>query len=156
FGEARKIIKNLLRIRMENVRAIFVDQYTGVIEAIVRVATNMRPPIDEQNRFARTARQALRQHTPRVARAHNQIIKRGDCSGMREAVAIRIVTVSISILHAMTSFVGLLASASAICFSNRAMMPSQEFSAACFKPASMRAESAFSMAARQREINSSC
>ena len=59
---------------MKNVRAIFVNQKTGLIQAVIRVAANVISAIAQQDGFARTAGQPLRQHAAGEPCANNEVI----------------------------------------------------------------------------------
>jgi hypothetical protein len=74
FRELREVIEDLLRVRVKDVRAVFVHEHARFIRMIVGVAGYVRPAVDEQDFLARVPREAFSEHAPGVARANNQVI----------------------------------------------------------------------------------
>ena len=62
---------------MKDVRAVLVDQHAVLVVAVVGVAADVRPLVDEQDTLAEAGREPLRQHAAGEAGADDQIIKHG-------------------------------------------------------------------------------
>ena len=65
---------------MEDVRTVFVDENTVFIVMIVRVAADMIAAVANENALIELAGQPLRDDTPGVARANDEIIEHYDCN----------------------------------------------------------------------------
>src|SRR5690606_13673802 len=50
--EPAQIFKDALRIGVEDVRSVRMDEHAGLIEAIIGISTDMRSPIDQENGLA--------------------------------------------------------------------------------------------------------
>ena len=59
---------------MEDVRAVAVDEDARLVEMVIGVAADMRPPIDHQHPLAGIRRQTLGHHRAGEARAHDEIV----------------------------------------------------------------------------------
>jgi len=75
LGELREILEDLGRIGMEDVRAILMDENSGVIKPIKGITGNMRPPVDQQDARTVFAGQALGQHAAGESRANDQEVE---------------------------------------------------------------------------------
>src|SRR5262249_41645958 len=73
--ELGKILENPLRVGMEDVRPILVDQDAIFIVAVVGVPADMVPLVDDQNSLPGLAGQPLGEHAARKSRPDDQIIK---------------------------------------------------------------------------------
>jgi hypothetical protein len=51
LGELRKILQDSVRICMENMRPVAMDENASIIETIERISSDMRPSINENNTF---------------------------------------------------------------------------------------------------------
>ncbi len=77
FRELREVIEDLLRVRVEDMRAVFVHQHAERIEVVVSVAGDVRTDIAKKHFFACTAREAFRHYTACVASADDQKVIHG-------------------------------------------------------------------------------
>src|SRR5205085_8392772 len=75
FGKARKIFKNISRIGVKNMRAIFMNQQPIVIVMVISVSRDMRTFIDNENLFSCVCCQAFCKHTSSIAGTDYQIIE---------------------------------------------------------------------------------
>ena len=72
--ESREIIKHLERVRVENVRAVWMNQDSGIIEFVEGIPANVWAFIDDQH-FAAQVGEAFGQHRTGESRPNDQIIK---------------------------------------------------------------------------------
>ena len=68
FGEPGQVIPHVLRIGVEDMRAIAGDQDPGRVLLVISVARDVVAAVDQQHALARLRRQPLRQH--RAGKAH--------------------------------------------------------------------------------------
>lgn len=73
--EPGQVFKDLKRIRMEDVRPVFMHQNAIVIVGIVGITSNMILPVNQQHTFTRLRCQPFGQHASRKPRPNDQIIK---------------------------------------------------------------------------------
>ncbi len=73
-GELRQIVDDLVRIGVEDVRPILVDQDARLVEMVVGVAADMRPPVDDQHVRVVLAGQPLGDHRAGEAGADDEIV----------------------------------------------------------------------------------
>src|SRR5215203_5181673 len=59
LGEAREVLDDLLRIRVEDVRSIAVDEHSVLVEVVVRVPGDVVPAVDDEHPLAELGRQPL-------------------------------------------------------------------------------------------------
>ena len=74
LGEPGKIGENLVRVGVEDMRPILVDEDSGIVEAVIGVAADVRAPVDQQDVGVVLARQPLGENRAGEARADDQII----------------------------------------------------------------------------------
>ena len=74
FGEAREMVEDLLRVGVEDMRTVLVDQQPVVVITVIGVAADMVAAVDEKNALVALARKTLRQNAARKAGADNQPI----------------------------------------------------------------------------------
>src|SRR5205085_3548743 len=74
-GEARQVIENLFRIRVENVWAVFVDEDASCVIFVVGISADVATPIAEEDGFTEAAPQPLREDASRESGADNEIIE---------------------------------------------------------------------------------
>ena len=75
FGEERQIVEYILRIGMEDVRAVFVNQNAGLIVMIVGVAADMGTPIHQHHALTEVASHLSGNHGSGKTCANNNVIK---------------------------------------------------------------------------------
>ncbi len=75
LGELREVIEDLARVRVENVRAVFVHEHARVVVMVVGVARDVVAAVHDEDLFVANARQPFGQHAARVTRPDDQIIK---------------------------------------------------------------------------------
>lgn len=73
-SKMREVVENFLRVRVENVRAVLMDQDPRVIETIESISADMSAPIAEQDRLIKIAPQAFGQHTAGKTGPDNEVI----------------------------------------------------------------------------------
>ena len=76
-GETRKVIENVFGVGVENMRAVFVNEYSGLVVTVVGVAGDMRALVHQQHFFVRVARQTLGQNAAGETGSNNEIIEHG-------------------------------------------------------------------------------
>src|SRR4051794_5657074 len=76
-GEPRQVLVDVARVGVEDVRAVLVDQHTGLVIVIVGVAGDVRALVADQYRLAGMGREALRDCGPGKAGADDEIIEHG-------------------------------------------------------------------------------
>ena len=73
--ELREVIKNLARVRVENVRAVFVDQDARLVVMVVGVARDVVAAVHDEDLLVANARQPFGQDAAGETRPDDQIIK---------------------------------------------------------------------------------
>ena len=71
FGETGEVVEDLSRVRVKNMRTVFMNQNARVIVMIVSVAADVGPSIDQQDLFAGAGGETLRQDAAGVTSANN-------------------------------------------------------------------------------------
>ena len=74
-------MEDLRGVGVENVRAVRVDEYTGVVVAVVGIAADVRPAVDHQHLAAELAGKALGQHGAGETGADDEVVESGQRSG---------------------------------------------------------------------------
>ena len=75
--ELREMVEDLLRIGMEDVRPVLVNQQAGIVVAVVGVAADVRPAVDDEDALVALARETFRKHAAGKAGADDQPIVHG-------------------------------------------------------------------------------
>src|SRR5215207_10051737 len=73
--EPGKISENSLRVGMENMWSVLVDENSRIIIAVISVSTDVIALVYQKNRITPLRRETLRQHTAGEARPNNQPVK---------------------------------------------------------------------------------
>jgi hypothetical protein len=73
--ETRQILEDVLRVGVEDVRPVTVNQNAGVVVVIVGIARDVRTAINDEHFLVRVARQTFGQHTSCVTRTNDEKIK---------------------------------------------------------------------------------
>ena len=84
-GEARQVADDLLRVGVEDVRAVPVDLNPRRVLVVEGVAGHVRALVDDQHLLARAGRQALGQDRAGEARAHHQVVERFGAAGRADS-----------------------------------------------------------------------
>ena len=74
LGELGQVFEDLFRLRVEDVRAVQVNQHTLLVVEVIRIASDVRPLVHHQNAFAHTHGQLFGKHGTRETRADDQVI----------------------------------------------------------------------------------
>jgi hypothetical protein len=77
LGELRQVLEDVGRVRVEDVRAVRVDQDPRVVVAVVGVATDVRALVDDENALVALAGQPLGEHAAGETRTHHQGVEAG-------------------------------------------------------------------------------
>ena len=80
FSELAQILKDALRVGVEDVRAVLVDQNAVVVIMVIVIAADVVELINDKNLLIRLACQPLRKHAAGKTRSYYQIIKHGNFS----------------------------------------------------------------------------
>lgn len=75
LGKVGEVIHDALRIGVEDVRTITMDQHAGVVMKIVGVAADMRAAVDHQRSLAETGGQPFGQHAAGKPGADDEVIE---------------------------------------------------------------------------------
>src|SRR6185437_11035023 len=75
FREPREVLEHLFRVRVENVRAILMDQNAGIIHPVIRIASDMRSAVYQEHAFARAGSKTLRQNRARITCSHDRHVE---------------------------------------------------------------------------------
>src|SRR4051812_33465053 len=73
--EPPEVVEDLLGVRVEDVRAVAVNQDAVIVVAIVRVPTDVVSAIDNQNLFVEAVGEPFGQDTPGETSSDDQVIK---------------------------------------------------------------------------------
>ena len=73
--ELRQVLEDLLRVGVEDVRAVLVHQDAGFVVAVVGVAADVGAPVDDQHALVPHVGETLGQDAAGEARADDQPVK---------------------------------------------------------------------------------
>ncbi len=85
LGELGQVVEDALRVGVEDVRAVRVDQDAVVVVVVVGIAADVGAPVDEQDLLAGLRGQALGQHAAGEAGPDDQIVEHDVISFSRPA-----------------------------------------------------------------------
>ena len=74
-GESGEVVEDIPRVRVEDVRPILVNEDAVLVVLVVGVSADMRALVDDENLFAGTCRQPLREHAAREPGADHEIVE---------------------------------------------------------------------------------
>ena len=75
IGETAKIGENPLRVGMENMWAVSMNQHSMFVVLVIGIAPDMRALVYHQHPLAQARSQSLRQDAPRKAGADDKMVK---------------------------------------------------------------------------------
>ncbi len=74
-GELREVLIDTLRVRVEDVRPVLVDEHARVVVMVVRVAADVRAAVDEQHLLIELRREPFRRHTAGETCPNDEVIE---------------------------------------------------------------------------------
>src|SRR4051812_47510430 len=134
-GEAREVIENLFRVRVKDMRPVFVDEDPGRVVFIVSVSADVIAAVTKQNGFSQATAEPFREHASGETSADDEVIESSHYA-------------------ASISRARLLASVWAMCSSSWRTMESHELRRTSARPRSIRSGSGRAAQCRALTMNS--